>query len=775
MSKCSGEQVDPLDPFSLTLNRLGPERPAGLWQASLPWPVRPVAPCGLGDRPTYAKGLGQWPQADAGVPRRLLMAADAAGSAPECIRLGEPTPATADPPTADMHCFEWSPDRAFLWERHLLRISWGDRTAGLALGLRTDDEVHWWEACRAIVEEETPFCRVVRMGGAIPLVLTDRASLEEHDGYYANPLLHRHNWLNGDLLVRLYANGVCEIFARHVNARFVDDGLDLEDAVPVIGIQSDVPADAAAAALGPVWDGTLPSFEIGGVQCDVEEAARLATPEKPGRMDAADGMLVWQPYLGVEVYGGACPRAKTGDPWVFHAENRLFPRGMARTIRFSLSLSDRPPTIVRYQAPPWWYGLNQEFLPRAFFPVSNAYDDVLNTCQTWLHHAAVCGGFEDGAVPRSAPPTSDPASGERHEAGWEGDMPYAQFLLAYRTGDDKDYASALRSAYCFTDVAVDHAAKQVRMHGWPPVAFAQPMNRVLGTIAAYLETGDPYLLDTAEAVVEASYRAHLNSWPRFAVGRDACYGRGAAMLYRYFGNTHFQRVARDCAMSVVHTQRENGSFGDQGGGAGIHQWGGYITKPWMGLLATNCVLDYLELFPDETAMVDCVLKFGDWLMDVRWERDGFTGWSYQHDFDGQPDFYQCGSRQWVTLPAPGQWHHDTLARVLAFCAQQRGDGSFLDAWAESLAHQPQYTGDHPVSAALQFVPGVQAHLWHAEPTPEGIRVQPFWFGPRTPRSGRLLTPIGEVECRWAEDGRVVAPDGVRVVTTVPGDLPDQRA
>ena len=153
-------------------------------------------------------------------------------------------------------------------------------------------------------------------------------------------------------------------------------------------------------------------------------------------------------------------------------------------------------------------------------------------------------------------------------------MPYAQFLLAYRTGDGDDYAAALRSAYCFTDVAVDHAAKQVRMHGWPPVAFAQPMNRVLGTIAAYLETGDPYLLATAEAVVEASYRTHLNSWPRFAVGRDACYGRGAAMLYRYFGNAHFQRIARDCAMSVVQTQRQNGSFGDQGGGAGIHQWGG---------------------------------------------------------------------------------------------------------------------------------------------------------------------------------------------------------
>ena len=170
-------------------------------------------------------------------------------------------------------------------------------------------------------------------------------------------------------------------------------------------------------------------------------------------------------------------------------------------------------------------------------------------------------------------------------------------------------------------------------------------------------------------------------------------------------------------------------------------------------------------------MAECVLKFGDWLMDVRWERDGFTGWSYQHDFDGRPDFYQFGAGRWETLPAPGQWHHDTLARLLGFCALQRGDGSFLDAWAESLEHQPQYTGDHPVSAALQFVPWLQAHLWQAEPAPDGVRVRPFWFGPRTPKSGRLIAPGGEVECRWVEDGCVDVPDGVRVASAVSGHAP----
>ena len=35
---------------------------------------------------------------------------------------------------------------------------------------------------------------------------------------FANPWLHRHNWLNGHLFARLHANGVCEVYAHHINS-----------------------------------------------------------------------------------------------------------------------------------------------------------------------------------------------------------------------------------------------------------------------------------------------------------------------------------------------------------------------------------------------------------------------------------------------------------------------------------------------------------------------------------------------------------------------------
>src|SRR5690606_6968561 len=161
------------------------------------------------------------------------------------------------------------------WHRHLLRIRHGERSIGLAMGMRVDGEVHWWEGCRLVVLEETPTCRVVEMGGAIPHTFNDRATLNAYPNL-KHPFLHKHNWLNGHTYARLHCNGVCEIFAHHINSRFVDDGADLDDAVPVIGLAVDAADDDCDAVCGP-WDGSRERIELGGVKLDVSEVARLAT------------------------------------------------------------------------------------------------------------------------------------------------------------------------------------------------------------------------------------------------------------------------------------------------------------------------------------------------------------------------------------------------------------------------------------------------------------------------------------------------------------------
>lgn len=733
----------------LALRRADDQTPAGLWMTSLPWPRATARTLSLGGHATWCQPLGQWHGVSRPQPRRLLLVADGANAAPEALSLRRGTPAVAAaPPQADMVRFGVCEESGFMWERHSLRLQHGGLSIGLALGLRTGGEVHWWEACRLVTVSESPFCRVVHMAGAIPHRLCGVADLQREPGY-RNWFLHRHNWLNGELVVRLYANGVCEVFARHVNSKFHDGGRDLEDVVPVVGFCGPG-LPAAAGGLCGTWDGSRRACALGAVQCDMGEAARLATPERPGAMAVEGEFLVWQPYAGVELFGGVCPEQVKGDPWLVRASQRLFPRGLARTLRFSLSLNpQRSPHIARYLAPYWWYGVTEELTPQPYLPVSNAYDAVLDRDAAWVREHIVRGGFEDGAVPRHQRPAPPAGELHRHEAGWEGEVPYGQFLNAYRTGSADDYHSALRSAYHVTDIAVDHAAKQLRMHGYTLGAFAPPMNRVLGTLMAYLETGDPYLFDTAEAVTEAAFRVHMNSWPRLGVGRDACFVRGAVMLYRYFNDEHFRRLAHDGAMTVVQSQREDGSFGDQGGGTGIHAWGGYITKPWMGLLATNGLLDYLELFPEDAPLAACIQRFGDWLMRARWTRNGFTGWSYQHDFNGLTDYFDFYRNRWVKLPSPDCWHQENLGRLLGVCALRSGNAAYLDAWAENQANAREAASDHRVSAAFQFLPWVQAHLWRATLKADNtVAIQPVHFGPRTPATAEIVAPTGCQRVVW---------------------------
>lgn len=736
----------------LKLARLGDDRAAGLLITSLPLPRHASVDLSLEGRPGYAKALGEWPGGEG--PRRLLLVADG-GEAPAEAALtgGCPAPA-AEPPAVDMVFIGRNDDELIFWENHALKISWGGHAVECVMGLRTGGKVHWWQCCKLVVLEETPACRVVEMAGAIPLDEYGLDVFHAHGLDHTNPYLHKHRWLNGHIYARLHANGVCEMYAHHVNSKFFDDGLPLEDAVPVIGLRTETGCRGVDAIVGP-WDGTRTGMTLGDVRFDMTDVAHLATPQQPGAVNEEKGFLVLQPYLGMEMFGGNCPTQLYDDPYLYHAEQRIIPRGAARTLRFSFSLSpDRSPRIARYLAPAWWYGVCEEFMPAPWLPVSNGYDEKPVWEREWLKGVIHREGFEDGSVPRSAK-LGDRAV--RDEPGWEGEVPYAQLLSAWRSGDPCEYDLALRSAYFINDVVVDHATNTYRMLGYPVPAIALPHARVLGSLAAFLETGDPYLYQTAEAVTEAAFCIHKNSWPRAAMGRDACFIRGAVMLYRYFNLDYFRHKARLAIDDVMAVQRPDGSFGDQAGGTGIHQWGMYITKPWMGCMAVNPLLDYLELFPEDEAAAACVKKFADWLMAERLERNGYRTWTYQHNFAGERAFinYKTGEIEPEALPTPKAWHMEYFARLLTFCAVRYRQPDYFAAWEESYRGTDKHSGfDHAFTTVMQFMPWLQASLWQARLTPEGITIDPAWFGDSTPATAQLLTPDGPVAACW-QDGRPV--------------------
>lgn len=729
---------------SVQLSRLGPAEPAGLLVTSLPLPRDASPELSLGSLATHSKPLGQWWDVETKAPRRVLLMADGGNQPADSLSISRkanqnwPTPV----PQASAVLFAQSEAEEVHWERHTLKIQWQGRSIELAMGMRVDGETRWWEYCRLVKLSETPGCLEVEMAGCIPHMMFDQDSLRKYPGY-SYPGLHVHHWLNGHIYARLYANGVCEIFAHHTNTRFVDDGGTLEKTVPTVGIRCSLSKDDVVPPQGD-WDGSQTQWNIGGVAIDLSHVGHLANKELPGNVTHDGEFLILQPYLGVDMFGGICPQQRTGDPFIFRAKDQYFPKGMGRTLRFSLSLNpQRSARIAHYLPPAWWYGLCEEFSPQAYLPVVDELDKKLRSCQSFLRDHMVRDGFEDGSLPRGLGQQLE----GRHEPGWEGEAAGAALLLAYRTGEAQDYDDAMRASYCFTDLYLDHATKLARMHGYAPNALNVPMSRVHACIFAYLETGDLYCLNAAKSIVDGAYWTHKNSWPRLAVGRDACFVRGAMCLFRYFKDARALEIARDTIHDVAQSQMPEGWFGDQGGGSGIHAWAAYICKPWMGLMAVGGLLDYLELFPDDNPdAINCVKRFADWLMRERFDHKGVMGWSYQHHFNNKRTFRFAQDGRLVTLPTENLWHMDYLARLMTYCTLRYGDVSYYDAWLESYqGSEPVCGGDHTFAQSIQYLPWTQAMTWRARWENGRVTADPLPLTQRAPQEGTVLTPAGPVK------------------------------
>jgi hypothetical protein len=665
---------------------------------------------------TQARPLAFWPvPSGRGAPRRVLLTA--CGDMPDLPGLvkGRPARGAFTGPTATTRIVDHRHDSCTPWEIHELELRGADGVLGIRLGLLTDEGIHWWQWVTLEVVDEGPVSRTIRALGIIPV------HLERHevDGktrwgrprtMAQYPWLHRHNHVRGEVLARCYANGVVELSLRHVNGRFFSGGGDLKGTVPVIGfngVNGDWPEHETRVTERRRW-------QWDGVALDLADAAHLVSEFNPGRAWRDDGMCLYQPYEGVEADAGAPATGRVGDSYLCRAHQRVIPNGMARTARMVASLGAVEPETAVYVMPDWWYGLCQDLCEEPLLPVRDHCAGRVNEAMAFYRENRYADCFDDGAVTRTTYPG---------EPGWEGETPHAQFTAAYLSGDPADYDAALRSAYHVADVAVDHAMFAIRMHGYIPPAQSLPMQRTAGLVAAYLETGDPYLLDTARSVSETAYWWDRQAWPRRSYGSDAAYIRGLIFLYRYLGERHYLDRAREALGRLISTQLPDGSFTDQGNTIGIHASPNLIVRPWMGCIATEAMVDYLA-FEEDKEIAEAALRFAQWLLDGRFEDEQGRYWVYQQSYAGKDFEYELDGtpKKLARLP----WHVEYLAKIMGWATMHTGDPAFYEAWRESYLRDDGHPRlwDHGCNKVVTNLTAQRALMWNVRLTPEGIAAAP---------------------------------------------------
>ena len=705
---------------------------------SLPIPRGMKGHFGFAGIPTQNEPVGFWSAGDApGPPRRVLLLA--AGNAPERVgvRRAQPPPSRVSGPTAELAVVEQRYDIALAYEINEVILRMEDRGLGVRIGLLTDEGVHWWQWVRLETLSEGPICRTVRAMGAVPVHFESEKDIPNPPDMYRYPWLHRHNHVRGELFARCFSNGVVELYLRHINGAFFTEGGDLKGVVPVIGFRPGAwrgdlrvcevsqlrNSEISPAGNTPAEPGIVTGrqrWQLGTVTLDTDDAAHLLSEKRPGRICIHDGLLLYQPYEGVEAYAGTFCRVRTGNAYLARAAERKLPKGVARTVRMVASLGDAPPEVAVYVAPEWWYGACEEFAAEPLLPVHDECDETLRSAEEWLNHNLYTDCFDDGAQCRGGLRNPDGSPGE---PGWEGEVTYAHLVAAYRSGNPLTYDLAIRSSYYLADVATEHAFMAVRMHAYETGAQSLPMQRILGHVGAYLETGDPYLLETAKALADHAYWWDRTYYPRRSIGRDAAYIRGLVFLYRFTGEGFYLRRAKEAIRRVIATQLADGSYNDQGGTTGIHGALNLVVKPWMGCIATEPMVDYLDVCFDEE-IAEGVIRFADWLLSARVSRDGKVGWPYQWGFGGQKVYPNVYGEPWPLPTSPG-WHTEYVAKILGWAALHTGKREYYRVWYDSWSRYGRRTGgDHGCTKALLNLTWQRMKLWGARLGADAIELAP---------------------------------------------------
>ena len=409
------------------------------------------------------------------------------------------------------------------YEMYQLNLKHENKEFGIRLGLRTDKRIYWWQFIRADFIERGPVYDILRVGGPI------------YNGQYT---------LQSDLYLILYANGVTEAYPHFISHMREGESMDV-NGIPVVAFdvkgkpKVDIPLD-----------GEHPRFTLNDCTLDLDYTVHMADKQRQGSLKTEGDVVVLQPWLDQQVAGGLLvyregvpehhiirkggttvevgQKSKLGQADRFYVTtigDKTFPKGLARSFRFYFALPGAEPSIARYQAPGWWHAIAGALptihnLPTSWWAVPHA----LKTAAGYATQDGESGPFEYG----------------RGGNDGDGTLGASLLLLGQATNTMKHCEEALPACYWRADIPIHHTdftISEIPYFGWQWIV--QPYSRFMSAIPGYWETGDPYLLETAELAADGYYRFFTTNRPNRSVGRDTLPTEDMLLLYLTTGDRHY--------------------------------------------------------------------------------------------------------------------------------------------------------------------------------------------------------------------------------------------
>ncbi len=601
------------------------------------------------------------------------------------------------------------------YEMYQLNVRNAERRIGVRLGLRRNNRLYWWQFIRADFVARGPVCDLLRCGG---------------------PIYNEETTIEGDLFLVLYANGVVDAYAHFINHQREGIGRETHG-VPVIAF--DIPGQPR---INKRLEGSQAIFELGEWRLNLGPSAGYADAQRPGSLKTEGGVVVLQPWMDQEIYGELlveregipeyriareASRANEDGYWVAKPGDQLIPRGAARTVRFAMAPAPIAAEVARYEAPGWWHAVCKALptggrLPVAWWAVPRALE---------------IGERYFNAHPRHGPFELGCSGGDQ-----DGTMGAAMLLLGRATDEPRYCLHAALPIYWWADLAIDHVdftVREIPKYSWQWIV--QPYLQFMELVYGYLETGDPYLLETARFAGDAYHRFFWSNRPHRSVGRDTlpCYGLLA--LYECTGeDVYLQRVREILAESRRSYEQPQYYYpGHQSGsgpnGVARHASYGYI--PMLHAATHALVLEAAQgrLPPEEEEAAWRFMRFAN---DVFHDQGRDDHWvqraiclSYL-SLTALAERYPAEADKWVGL---------------------------LNFWNEAQGMPDRHDGGKAydwVAGAIRF----DSSAWGAVWKDGALHLQPelrLLNDPRAPKGATIHTPMGEIEVVYA--GGKVRPKG----------------